>query len=104
MLDGQLTGYIRNYNPELHYVLRATAKNSVSEQTIDIAPLPVPRLIYKDLNRVKSIGNRMPSEGGDIHKLRNVISRKWAQRIIRRLHGPNGPCRWLKADPIATQS
>ena len=43
MSDGPLGGYIRNYNPELHYVLRAVAKNGVSEQTIDIAPLPPSR-------------------------------------------------------------
>ena len=43
MSDGPLGGYIRNYNPELHYVLRAVAENGVSEQTIDIAPLPPSR-------------------------------------------------------------
>jgi hypothetical protein len=40
MSDGRLGGYIRNYNPKLRYTLRAVAKNAVSEQTIDVAPLP----------------------------------------------------------------
>jgi hypothetical protein len=40
MPNGQLTGYIRDYNPALQYVLRAAGENGVSQQQIVIAPLP----------------------------------------------------------------
>jgi hypothetical protein len=40
MPSGQLAGYIRDYNPAFHYVLRAAGKNGLSQEQIAILPLP----------------------------------------------------------------
>jgi hypothetical protein len=40
MSNGQFTGYIRDYNPALPYVLRAIGENGVSQEQITIDPLP----------------------------------------------------------------
>jgi hypothetical protein len=40
MPSGQLAGYIRDYNPAFHYVLRAAGENGLSQEQIAILLLP----------------------------------------------------------------